>query len=37
VIHSAGGGGWGDPAQRTAAQHTADRLAGFVTDTDDAA
>ena len=37
VIHSAGGGGWGDPAQRTAAQHAADRLAGLVTDAGEAA
>jgi N-methylhydantoinase B len=34
VIHSAGGGGWGDPAQRAAAQHAADTLSGLVTGTD---
>ena len=28
VVHSSGGGGWGDPARRSAAQHAADRLVG---------
>ena len=32
LVHSSGGGGWGDPAQRSAAQHAADRLSGLVTD-----
>ena len=32
VVHSSGGGGWGDPARRTAAQHAADRLSGVATD-----
>ncbi|MCC6719101.1 MAG: hydantoinase B/oxoprolinase family protein [Acetobacteraceae bacterium] len=31
--HSGGGGGWGDPAERSAAERAADRRAGFVTDT----
>jgi N-methylhydantoinase B len=32
VIHSSGGGGWGDPAKRDAAHHAADKLSGLVTD-----
>jgi N-methylhydantoinase B/oxoprolinase/acetone carboxylase alpha subunit len=35
LVHSSGGGGWGDPARRSAAQHAADRLSGLVTDTTD--
>ncbi len=30
IVHSGGGGGWGDPAKRTAAAHAADRADGFV-------
>jgi len=37
LVHSSGGGGWGDAARRSAAQHAADHLSGLVTGTTDRA
>ena len=31
-VRSGGGGGFGDPAERSAAEHARDRRLGFVTD-----
>jgi N-methylhydantoinase B len=37
LVHSGGGGGWGDPSKRTAAARARDLEDGFVTATPDKA